>query len=590
MGYHQLHAPPLHVNSEIQSPTLAKFARDGVVLSSYYSYKYCGPSRASLLTGRLPGHGISEMMWSPAQPGGYNANLTMLSAKLRGVGYRTVGLGKWHCGFFQPRFLPTERGFDHFVGYLSGSEDHYTQRTGDNCGNATAPRPVQAVDLWRGDADAGPAGGAPARGLNGTYSAYTYTGLAVDAIERFTGKNSSHADRPLFLYLALQDVHGPDEVEPRFEALYDASMYGPRRVKNAMVSVVDEALRNVTAALARAGIENNTLVLVVSDNGSPIQEPGGQPSTGNNWPLRGGESICFCLLLLAFARVCLLVLEMFLPAVWLAICSDSPCAPLCGFGSVFHYSCGSAAGKYGFFEGGVRVVGMVRYPARLRGGRVWDGLAHASDWYATLSRLGGASADDTGEAPGPIRVPVDGMDLMDALASDAPSPRTELILGLGNRDSRMTPNGAYINETGQGRLKLIVGRQRPWSWVGPRYPNASTPSTVWPPALDCSPGCLFNLTEDPSEGVDIAAQHPVLAARMAARYNELRNALLKPNDDDGGYGNGGYAPGNDEHAGGHSSAALGNTEPTDPAACRAMEAAGGFWVPWSNITTARVHE
>ena len=95
MGYHQLHAPPLHVNSEIQSPTLAKFARDGVVLSSYYSYKYCGPSRASLLTGRLPGHGISEMMWSPAQPGGYNANLTMLSAKLRGVGYRTVGLGKW---------------------------------------------------------------------------------------------------------------------------------------------------------------------------------------------------------------------------------------------------------------------------------------------------------------------------------------------------------------------------------------------------------------------------------------------------------------------------------------------------------------
>ena len=95
LGYHQLHAPPLHVNAEIQSPTLAQFARDGVTLSSYYSYKYCGPSRASLLTGRLPGHGVSEMMWSPAQPGGYNANLTMLPAKLRDVGYTTVGIGKW---------------------------------------------------------------------------------------------------------------------------------------------------------------------------------------------------------------------------------------------------------------------------------------------------------------------------------------------------------------------------------------------------------------------------------------------------------------------------------------------------------------
>ena len=96
------------------------------------------------------------------------------------------------------------------------------------------------------------------------------------------------------------------------------------------------------------------------------------------------------------------------------------------------------AGKYGFFEGGVRVVGMVRYPARLRGGRVWDGLAHASDWYATLARLGGASANDTGVAPGPIRVPVDGVDLLDALASGAPSPRNELVLGLGDRDTRMS--------------------------------------------------------------------------------------------------------------------------------------------------------
>ena len=230
---------------------------------------------------------------------------------------------------------------------------------------------------------------------------------------------------------------------------------------------------------------------------------------------------------------------------------------------------------------------MVRYPARLRGGRVWDGLAHASDWYATLARLGGASANDTGVAPGPIRVPVDGVDLLDALASGAPSPRNELVLGLGDRDTRMSRNGAYINETAsQGRMKLIVGRQRPWSWVGPRYPNASTPSTVWPPALDCSAGCLFNLTEDPSEDTDIADQHPALAARMAARYDALRAALLQPNDDDGGYGS--RAAGGGGDGGNRDAALVGNNEPTDPAACRAMEAAGGFWVPWGNDNATTV--
>lgn len=52
MGYHNIRAPPLHRNSEISSPTLQRFAAEGITLSSYYAYKYCGPSRASLLTGR----------------------------------------------------------------------------------------------------------------------------------------------------------------------------------------------------------------------------------------------------------------------------------------------------------------------------------------------------------------------------------------------------------------------------------------------------------------------------------------------------------------------------------------------------------
>ena len=96
MGYHNIRAPPLHVNSEISSPRLARMAKEGITLSNYYAYRYCGPSRASLLTGRYPGHGISEGMFSSASPRAYNGNLTLLPAKLKAAGYRTHGIGKWY--------------------------------------------------------------------------------------------------------------------------------------------------------------------------------------------------------------------------------------------------------------------------------------------------------------------------------------------------------------------------------------------------------------------------------------------------------------------------------------------------------------
>eukprot|EP01050_Picozoa_sp_SAG11_P016144 SAG11_NODE_2167_length_3725_cov_4.938224_2_plen_281_part_00 len=173
MGYHNIRAPPLHRNSEISSPMLQRFAAEGITLSSYYAYKYCGPSRASLLSGRFPGHGISEGMFSSASPRAYNGNLTLLPAKLRTAGYRTHGLGKWHLGYFKRQFLPTSRGFLTWLGYLGGAEDHFTQATGDSCAGSGH---VVGTDLWADYGNASqPAGGDNALGTNGTYSGYIYS-------------------------------------------------------------------------------------------------------------------------------------------------------------------------------------------------------------------------------------------------------------------------------------------------------------------------------------------------------------------------------------------------------------------------------
>ena len=136
MGYHNLRAPPLHRNSEISSPTLTRMAAEGITLSNYYAYTYCGPSRASLLTGRYPGHGISEGMFSSASPRAYNGNLTLLPAKLAAAGYRTHGIGKWHMGYWKRRLLPTSRGFMTWLGYLGGAEDHFDQISASSFGAA----------------------------------------------------------------------------------------------------------------------------------------------------------------------------------------------------------------------------------------------------------------------------------------------------------------------------------------------------------------------------------------------------------------------------------------------------------------------
>ena len=107
------------------------------MLSRHYAYHSCAPSRQALLSGRLPIHQNQENAACSSVP----RHVPTLADALRGAGYATAFLGKWHCGFWQQRFLPTSRGFDTFTGYLGGSEDHYSQRAGDSCGGTSSASP-----------------------------------------------------------------------------------------------------------------------------------------------------------------------------------------------------------------------------------------------------------------------------------------------------------------------------------------------------------------------------------------------------------------------------------------------------------------
>ena len=98
------------------TPTLRSLADDGVRLTRMYAYKYCSPTRRSLLSGRYPIH-ISGQQ-APVCSDYLPLNFTLLSQKLNGTGVESHFLGKGHLGYQTMDHLPINRGFTSHVGFL----------------------------------------------------------------------------------------------------------------------------------------------------------------------------------------------------------------------------------------------------------------------------------------------------------------------------------------------------------------------------------------------------------------------------------------------------------------------------------------
>lgn len=184
-------------------------------------------------------------------------------------------IGKWHQGFYAPQYLPTARGFDSYLGFLSGCEDHENQQNCCAPCNRTKYGIGKPVDLF-GDTS-------PAYGLNGTNNGFTFTSAAVDLVHNHA---ASAAHQPFFLYLSLHNTHAPFQVP----TLYSDQFSHPQALRNTwsgMVAMVDETMRNLTSALQSTGMWENTLLVMAGDNGSPVC---GWGAAGSNAPLRGGKA------------------------------------------------------------------------------------------------------------------------------------------------------------------------------------------------------------------------------------------------------------------------------------------------------------
>ncbi len=306
---------------DYKTPNLDRLAKHGVRLTQAYSNSsVCTPTRIAFLTGRYQQRtlvGLQEPLAYRRQLEqnglvdklGLSPEHPTVASLLRGGGYRTALIGKWHAGYL-PAFSPLKSGFDEFFGIFSGGVDYFTHK--DNNGD---------LDLWEDEVPIQQTG--------------YITDLITERATQYIARQAKNKEKqPFFLSLNYTAPHWPWE-GPEDEAISQnlSNLFhldgGSPQIYAEIVKRLDIGVGEVLAALERARLDDNTLVVFTSDNGGE--------RFSDIWPFIGS--------------------------------------------------------KGGVYEGSHRVPALVRWPGRLPEGKVSNQVATTFDWTATFLAAAGIQAD-----------------------------------------------------------------------------------------------------------------------------------------------------------------------------------------------------
>ncbi|MFE3291329.1 arylsulfatase [Rhodococcus sp. NPDC059234] len=500
--------------SEIDTPSLDRLAASGVRLTNYHTTPLCSPSRAALLTGLNP-HRAGYGFVANADPGYPGLRLELaedvltLPEILRGNGYATYAVGKWHLvrdADMRPGATraswPTQRGFDRYYGSLEGLNSFYypNQLVSDNS--------VVDVDEY-------------------PENYYLTDDLTDKAVGYLKDLRAHEPDKPFFLYFAHVAMHGPLQAKPSDIAKYrgryaegwdvlresrfaaqlaqglfpEGTRQAPRNAETgydvpawesldgdqqrrfarymevyaAMVDSIDQSVGRILDTVAELGELDNTIVVFTSDNGGTAE--GGPEGTRSYFaqfahvtdPAWVGD-VPHDEELIGTAR-----LGVHYPRGW-AQTSNTP----------FRFYKGQS------FAGGVRVPFVLSWPEGLRrsdgDNGIRDQFAYVTDLAPTLLSLAGI------EPPG-LRnnLPAKEFDGVDASAL------------LRDRGSESTHTEQYTEMTGNRGFY-----RDGWKLLA-LHPGADVDAPVWQ---------LFDVRTDPTELHDLADRHPEKVAELAQAWDD----------------------------------------------------------------------
>ena len=233
----------------IKTPHIDSIAKEGVLCTQgYVPSSVCSPSRAGILTGRDPRRFGYE---GNLNKGGdaYATKLSLqglppsewtLADHLKSAGYETALIGKWHQGTSAP-FHPNVRGFDHFMGMLSGSHNYFISD--------------EKHHLEKN--------GAPLTKVTSNYVTDFFTDEALAWVEERPKKEEA----PFFMFLSYNAPHTPMQATEEDLAVYAHVKDKKRRTYAAMMHALDRGVGRVIDHLKKSGQFENTLIVFFSDNG-----------------------------------------------------------------------------------------------------------------------------------------------------------------------------------------------------------------------------------------------------------------------------------------------------------------------------------
>ncbi|HMC00277.1 MAG TPA: sulfatase-like hydrolase/transferase [Flavobacteriaceae bacterium] len=255
--------------SEINTPNIDSLAKNGLQLNRFYVNPTCSPSRVSLLTG-MPASRIGIVApISGKSKKTLPDSITTLPQALKMQNYENALFGKWHLGLDISNG-PNAFGFDYSYGFLHGQIDQYTHRYKN--GDASWYRNEEMIKE----------------------EGHTTDLVTKEAINWITKKRDT--TKNFYIQLAYSAPHFPLQEEDKWKAPYSETIKdSSRRDFAAAMSHMDYRIGDVLKTLEEQNLEENTLIIFISDNGAmenwyPVEQYNGKfkanPVLGSNYPLR----------------------------------------------------------------------------------------------------------------------------------------------------------------------------------------------------------------------------------------------------------------------------------------------------------------
>ena len=315
----------------IKTPHIDSLAKSGIKLTNFYSASsVCTPSRAALLTGRMPKRiGMTNVLFPFSKTGLAPEEIT-IAEMLKQKGYKTALIGKWHLGH-QKQFMPMNQRFDYFYGMPYSNDMSIAKKfeiSSDIILNDGCTMKEMEEDRKKYLSEYRKLRNKMPMLRNNTITEYpvdqkTITRKYTDEAVKFINDKK---DKPFFLFLAHTMPHRPLFVEDERKGTSKGGLYGD------IIEHIDWSVGQVIETLKNNGDFKNTFILYTSDNGFA------KGAGGSAGKLRGM--------------------------------------------------------KFLTWEGGQRVPALISYPSKIPSGRIIQGIASTVDMFQTIAKYSGANIPD----------------------------------------------------------------------------------------------------------------------------------------------------------------------------------------------------